>query len=107
MYPQIIPELKVFGQLTGNRNEAEFALAVEQGFSSGGWKGALTKGVELIKGHRKTGYSSAFGIATMYAQLGEKDRAPLASVATILGYLFYGSQGLRPSWRTTESSHTK
>jgi hypothetical protein len=31
----------------------EFSSAMEQGFRSGGWKGALTKGVEVVKGHRK------------------------------------------------------
>jgi hypothetical protein len=53
----------------------EFSSAMEQGFRSGGWKGALTKGVEVVKGHRKAGYSSAFRIAELYAELGDKDQA--------------------------------
>jgi len=46
MYPQVIEEWKAVGQLSGDRNESDFASALEQGFGSAGWKGALTKGVE-------------------------------------------------------------
>ena len=46
-----------------------------QGFRSAGWKGALSKAIEARKAQRKTGYSSAFEIATMYADLGDKDQA--------------------------------
>jgi len=45
MYPQVVEEMRVFGQLSGNRNNSDFALATEQGLRSGGWKGALTKGI--------------------------------------------------------------
>ena len=75
MYPQVIEEWRVFGVLSGNQNESEFASALEQGFRSAGWKGALTKGIETRQAQRKTGYSSAYGIAIMYAELGEKDQA--------------------------------
>jgi TolB-like protein len=75
MYPQVIEESKSFGQLSGDRNESEFASAMEQGFRSAGWKGALTKGIETRQTQRKTGYSSAYGIARLYAQLGDKDQA--------------------------------
>jgi tetratricopeptide (TPR) repeat protein len=75
MYPQVIEEWKVYGQLSGRRNESEFASAMEQGFSSAGWKGALTKGVEIRQAQRKMGYSSAYHIATLYADLDDKDRA--------------------------------
>ncbi len=47
----------------------------KQGFRSGGWKGALTKGIETLQAQRKTGYSSAYVIATLYADLGDKDQA--------------------------------
>lgn len=46
MYPQLIAEWKTYGQLSGDRNESDLASAVEQGFRSGGWKGALTKGID-------------------------------------------------------------
>jgi TolB-like protein len=75
MYPQVIEEWKAYGDLTGDNNEAEFASALEQGFHSGGWKGALTKGIEIAKAGRKTGYSSAYRIAELYADLGDKDQA--------------------------------
>ena len=75
MYPQVIEELSVYGQLSGDRNESEFASALEQGFRSAGWKGALTKGIEIRQLQRKTGYSSPYRIATLYADLGDKDQA--------------------------------
>ena len=75
MYPQVIEEWKAFGQLSGDPNESDFASAMEQGFRSAGWKGALTKGIETRQAQRKTGYSSAYKIATLYADLGDKDQA--------------------------------
>jgi eukaryotic-like serine/threonine-protein kinase len=75
MYPQVIAEWKAYGQLSGDRNESEFASALQQGFRSAGWKGALTKGIEARQTQRKTGYYSAFMIAGLYADLGDKDQA--------------------------------
>jgi TolB-like protein/tetratricopeptide (TPR) repeat protein len=75
MYPQVIEEQKSYGQLSGDRNESEFASALEQGFRSAGWKGALTKGIEARKAQRKNGYRSAYGIAALYADWGDKDQA--------------------------------
>jgi eukaryotic-like serine/threonine-protein kinase len=75
MYPQVIEEWKTFGQFSGDRNDSDFASAVEQGFRTAGWKGALTKGIEARQAQRKTGYYSGFMIAVLYADLGDKDRA--------------------------------
>jgi tetratricopeptide (TPR) repeat protein len=75
MYLQSIEEWKVESQLSGERSDAELALAMEQGFRSAGWKGALHKCIEASLAQRKTGDSSAYTIATMYAQLAEKDQA--------------------------------
>ena len=75
MYPQAIEEWTVSGQLSGVRNESDFASAMEQGFRSAGWKGALTKGIEARQAQLKTSYSSAYGIAQLYADLGDKDQA--------------------------------
>src|SRR5262249_6040841 len=75
LYPQVIQEWKVYGQLSGDRRESDFASAIEQGFRSGGWKGALTKGIEARHAQRKTGYVSAHQIALLYADLGDKDQA--------------------------------
>jgi len=75
MYPQVIDEWKAYGELSGERNESEFVSAMEKGFRSAGWKGALTKGIETLQAQRNTGYSSAYVIATLYAELGNKDQA--------------------------------
>ena len=75
MYPQVIEEWKAYGQLSRDPNESEFASATEQGFRSAGWKGALTKGIESRQTQRKAGYYSAYMIATLYADLGDKDQA--------------------------------
>jgi len=75
MYAQVIEEFRAYGQFAGDRNESEFASAMEQGFRSAGWKGAVRKGVEARLAQRKTGYSSAYLIATLYAELGDKDQA--------------------------------
>jgi adenylate cyclase len=75
MYPQVIAEWKIYGQLTDNRDQVEFAAAMEQGYHSAGWKGALTKAIEFGQAQRKTGYSSALEIARFYADLGDKEQA--------------------------------
>lgn len=75
MYPQVIEEWKAYAQITRDRNDYEYATALEQGFRSGGWKGALHKSIETPQAQRKTGYSSAYFIAQAYADLGEKDQA--------------------------------
>ena len=75
MYPQVIEEWKAFGQLSGDPNDSEFAAALEKGFRSGGWKGALTRGIKTMQAQRKAGYYSAYGIAQLYADLGDKEQA--------------------------------
>jgi len=75
MYPQVIEELKARGQLSGDRNGAEFAAALEQGYRSGDWNGALRKGIELRLARRKNSYDTPSDIAALYAALGEKDQA--------------------------------
>jgi len=73
MYPQVVEEYRLFGQLDGNPKEIEFATALEQGFRAAGWKGALTKGIEVRMAQRKSGYWPAYELADLYAGLGEKD----------------------------------
>jgi len=75
MYPQVIEEWKVYAKLTGDRSDSDYAAALERGFRAGGWKGALSKGIESMKAQRKTGYSSASTIADLYADLGDKEQA--------------------------------
>ncbi len=74
IYPQVIGEWKVYGQLSGDREESDFASALEKGFRSGGWKGALRGGTEARQRQRKSGYASAYQIALLYADLGDKDQ---------------------------------
>jgi serine/threonine protein kinase len=75
MYSQVIEERKAIGQLSGDPNDSEFASAMEQGFRSAGWKGALTQCIETRQAQRRTGNSSAYWIAALYAELGDKDQA--------------------------------
>ena len=75
MYPQVIEEQKTFALLSGDRNQSEFASAMEQGFHSAGWTGALRKGIEILQAQREIGYVSAYYIASLYADLGDKDCA--------------------------------
>jgi eukaryotic-like serine/threonine-protein kinase len=73
MYPKVVDEFKALAQLGGNPQEVGFASALEQGFHSGGWKGALTKAVKVRQAQRKTGFVAAYNVAILYAALGEKD----------------------------------
>ena len=74
MYLEVIRESKVYGQLYGGNKQSEFASALEQGFRSAGWKGALTKGIQIRQSQRKSGYSSAYNIAQLYSDLGNRDQ---------------------------------
>jgi hypothetical protein len=60
---------------SGNRKDAEFAAAMDRGFRSAGWRGALNEGFKARIRQRRPGYASAFEIASLYADLGDKDKA--------------------------------
>jgi len=75
MYPEVIEEWKTYAQLVGDPNDIEFAAAAEQGYRSGGWKKAVTRGIEARLAQRKNGYVSPSQIAAFYAELGNKDEA--------------------------------
>ena len=75
MYPAMVEEWKTYAQLSGNRRDLEFGAALEQGFRSDGWKGALTHAAEFFEARRRTGYESPLQIARYYADLGDKERA--------------------------------
>jgi tetratricopeptide (TPR) repeat protein len=79
MYPQVLEEKKAYDQLSGDREDSQVTAAMEEGFRSAGWNGALTKYTEVLKTQRKTQPSSAYGtaflIAALYAELGDKDQA--------------------------------
>jgi len=74
MYPQAIEEWKTLGRLSGYQVDIDFAAALDQGFRSAGWKGAWANAIAFREAQRKTGYFSAFGIATFYADLGDKEQ---------------------------------
>ena len=75
MYPQVIEEYKTWARLSEDKNNIEFAAALEQGFRSSGWKGTLGKAIEALKAQRKSGYASPYYIARLYADLGDKEHA--------------------------------
>ncbi len=75
MYPQVIEETNTYRELSGARMDSEFADAMEEGFRSGGWRGAVTKATGSRIASRKNRYYSAFIIATYYADLGDKEQA--------------------------------
>jgi len=76
-YPEAIQEYKSGAQLEGDKNAGEFAAALDAGFRSGGWPSALHQAIEVSLAHRKamTDYVSAYQIAELYADLGDKDHA--------------------------------
>jgi TolB-like protein/DNA-binding winged helix-turn-helix (wHTH) protein len=75
MYPQVVKEWKIYGPLCGDQFDAGAGDALDKGFRSGGWKGALTEAIAFRQAERKTRYSSAFIIARFYADLGDKEEA--------------------------------
>jgi tetratricopeptide (TPR) repeat protein len=75
MYPQAIEELGIYAKLADLGDLSEIASAMEQGFRSAGWKGALTRRIEILLAKRKTGYASPYRIASLYADLGDKEQA--------------------------------
>jgi hypothetical protein len=75
LYPQVIEEQQTYGRLCGDPYEAEFASALAEGFRSAGWKGAVKKGIQVRLAQRKAGYYSAYILADLYVELGDKDQA--------------------------------
>ena len=57
MYSQAIKEYRVESQVSGDRDESDYVSAMEKGFRTGGWRGALERGIEVLEEQRKTGYS--------------------------------------------------
>jgi tetratricopeptide (TPR) repeat protein len=75
MYAQMLDEYKIFGELSGDKNEAAVAAAMAEGYRSGSWKAALEKALQVRLEQRKSGYTHAGDIAVLYAGLGDKDNA--------------------------------
>jgi len=68
--------------LKATKSNLSFASALEQGFRSGGWNGALDKGIQVRLAQRKKGYYSAYKIAQLYATWETKIR--LSNGSTLL-----------------------
>src|ERR1700683_481017 len=66
LYPQVVDEWKVYAKLTGDPNDSEFAAALEQGFRSAGWRGALTQAIATLQMRRETRYYSSYMTARLY-----------------------------------------
>lgn len=75
MYPKVIDEFIAYGELSGDKSNSDFASAMGQGYRSAGWTGALRKALDTRLAQRKAGYSSPYEIATLYANLKDKDTA--------------------------------
>jgi TolB-like protein len=75
MYPQVIEQWKMFGETSGNRDDTELGDAMERGFRSAGWRGALVEGIQVRLRQRQVGYMSPYVIARFYADLGDKEKA--------------------------------
>ena len=76
-YPQTIQEFRTAAQLGADKNGTEFAAALDSGFRSGGWPGALRKAIDVSLAQRKTNaaFVSPYQIAQLYAELGDKKDA--------------------------------
>jgi TolB-like protein len=75
MYPQVIEQWKMFGEMSGNGDDTELGDAMERGFRSAGWRGALVGGIQVRLKQRQVGYMSPYVIARLYADLGDKEKA--------------------------------
>jgi len=79
MYPQAIEEWKAYARFSANQVSGELASAAEQGFRTGGLKGALARLIDVRLTRRKAGESlestRAYSIAKDYAQFGDKEHA--------------------------------
>jgi tetratricopeptide (TPR) repeat protein len=64
-YAKAIQEYKTGAELEGDKTAAAFAAALDSGFRSGGWPGALRNAAEALIARRKAnaGYVSPFRIA--------------------------------------------
>jgi TolB-like protein/Tfp pilus assembly protein PilF len=75
MYAQMVEECQTYGQMTGNPEDVVLADALEQGFRSAGWKGAMRQAAARFEDLRKNGYASPFKIAQFYASIGDDAQA--------------------------------
>jgi hypothetical protein len=75
IYSKVVNEFVVYSRLSGDQKAFDFASALEEGYRSAGWKGALKKALETRLAQHNAGYSSPYEIATLCANLGDKEGA--------------------------------
>ncbi len=75
MYPQFLEHWAASLRLTHSPNDSLLADGLERGFRSGGWRGAITEAANYYLHQRQIGYASAYTIARLYADLGDKEKA--------------------------------
>jgi len=76
-YSQSIQEWITARQLIGNKNQVEYAAALDSGFRSGGWRGAAHQAIEVLTAQHnaETNFLAPYNVAQLYANTGDKDRA--------------------------------
>ena len=76
-YQEAIEEWKAGSQLEGDTLYIDWANATDTGYRAGGWQGADRKALEVLLAHRqaKAEYVAPYGIAGIYAELGDRDHA--------------------------------
>jgi len=75
MYRETLEEYKKFAELSADAGEMAVASAMEEAFRKSGWKAALSSAIQVRLAQRKQGNASAYAIATLYADLGDRDSA--------------------------------
>ena len=76
-YAQSIQELQMYGQMSGDKNYADYAAALDSGLRSGDWNSAAHQGIEVLLAQRKakTNFLASFDLAELYADIGDKEHA--------------------------------
>jgi tetratricopeptide (TPR) repeat protein len=76
-YADAIREWKLGSQLEGDKNYINWADNLDAAFATGGWPAAVRRGIEidLASWKTKAGYVSAYQIAALYADIGDKEHA--------------------------------
>ena len=75
LYSQSVQEWILKSRMNGTPDEIKLADALERGYQSAGWNGAVRGAAAAMEARRKSGYASAFDIARFCAEAGDKERA--------------------------------
>jgi serine/threonine protein kinase/tetratricopeptide (TPR) repeat protein len=76
-YPQSIQEFQTYGQMSGDKNYVDYAVALDAGLHSGDWPTAARKGIEVLLAQRKAkaNFLASYDLAELYADIGDRDHA--------------------------------